>query len=675
MRYNRLFDIGITKRRARIANAAHRKIWKHYENSGLLEIDRDALADLCLKTALKDTDIQSDPPDFLKILAVDLISESGLFFDAPLETGVSTYQRVRHQGFWDQIEYLANNPKSALTSTSKDIAEILELITRTIGPALGTSSDEIGFDVPIKDVIGDPLSFLKALDQQICTAKRPNSHNIQYGIANASYHFGKERILREAVGLEPREDWGSKRKPKIGDSVLGSPDEQFEKFLKDTAFESLLTANVRVSIKPNLRLEHMMFIAPSGWGKTQTLEYMICDDLEVVKRGERSIIILESEGGLTGRIARHPYFDRTKENNIADKLYYIDPGQKGCMPSLSFFDLANKDMQELKPIEREKLSNHVVDLYRYVFRALRGAELTEKQGYVFGQLVQMLVWVPGASFDTLIDCLDDPELAQEFSQHAPKRSQTFFAEKYGAKNYAHTREEIFQRLDTFRSSAGTFVRMVSGTQSNFDLGKAMNDGSVIVINTSKEMLAEEGSAVFGRFMIALSRLASLQRSSEDTQTFVYVDEAQEYLDEKSGVLFQQARKRAIGLTIAHQDLQQVDHKLINTIQTNTAIKICGNGTYNDRQIMARNMNCTPEFFTKLKKKDRVGTEFGLFARDITPNGAVSIKVAYGRLDKAGLNRNAPKGQWDEKSESSLKGVEANEVVSPTQMQIWNRRQD
>ena len=187
------------------------------------------------------------------------------------------------------------------------------------------------------------------------------------------------------------------------------------------------------------------------------------------------------------------------------------------------------------------------------------------------------------------------------------------------------------------------------------------------------MLAEEGSAVFGRFMIALLRLASLQRSSEDTQTFVYIDEAQEYLDEKSGVLFQQARKRSIGLTIAHQDLQQVDHKLINTIQTNTAIKICGNGTYNDRQIMARNMNCSPEFFTKLKKKDRVGTEFGLFARDITPNGAVTVKVPYGRLDKAGLNRNAPKGRWDAKSEGSFREVEATETFSPAQTQIWNKR--
>ena len=103
MRFNRLLDIGITKRRTRIANAAHRKIWKCYENSGLLEIDRGALADLCLKTALKNTELQSNPPDLLEELAEALIAESGLFFDAPLETGQSTYQRVRHQGFWDQI--------------------------------------------------------------------------------------------------------------------------------------------------------------------------------------------------------------------------------------------------------------------------------------------------------------------------------------------------------------------------------------------------------------------------------------------------------------------------------------------------------------------------------------------------------------------------------------------
>ena len=200
----------------------------------------------------------------------------------------------------------------------------------------------------------------------------------------------------------------------------------------------------------------------------------------------------------------------------------------------------------------------------------------------------------------------------------------------------------------------------------------------MIINTSKEMLGEEASAVLGRFMIALLRLASLQRSEHDTQTFVYIDEAQEYLDEKSGALFQQARKRAIGLTIAHQDLKQVDDKLVNTIQTNTNIKICGNSAYSDRQIMAKNMNCSADFFTGLQKKNFIGTEFGLFARDLTPGGAVKIKVPYGTMENIGLSQTLPPGRWPFEMTDQIQATQNDSLSAETpspSLRIWTKREE
>lgn len=669
-------DARLARQRLRNATVAQEQIWKSYRASGLPDLDPSQLATFCIGRVWTD---ERRAPKLLRSLAEGLVIESGISFTSPPAPPKQTWERITNQDFWSHLEQISAEPKTALKSAIARVTSLLKIITKAIGPAIARDTKEIGFHVPVVDLLDDPIAFLREIDKAIAKTDdrptRPPNHNLW---AFQSYHWQKNRALRKAAGLDPQDPWGGKRRPKIGDTSLGSPKDQLSSFLAHTPFAPLLTETLRVSLTPNSRLEHMMLLAPSGWGKSRSLENMICDDLKAVKAGRRSLIILESEGGFSNRIARHPWFDPNSPDNMSDRLYFIDPGRPGYMPCLSFFDLANKNMAELEALEREKLSNHVVDLYRYVFRALRGSELTEKQGYVFGQLVQMLVWVPEATFETLIDCLDQPDLAADLSKQAPARSQKFFEEKFPTRNFGHTREEIFQRLDTFRSSAGTFVRMVSGTRSNFDLGKTINSGSVVIINTSKEMLGEEASAVLGRFVIALLRLASLQRSEKDIQTFVYIDEAQEYLDEKSGALFQQARKRAIGLVVAHQDLKQVNDKLVNTIQTNTNIKLCGNSAFSDRQIMAKNMNCSSDFFTRLKKKNFISTEFGFFSRDLTPGGAVKIELPLGTMEKVGLSKTVPPGRWPTNEEEAAKPSEkANVQTRPLNpaLRIWTKRED
>lgn len=65
----------------------------------------------------------------------------------------------------------------------------------------------------------------------------------------------------------------------------------------------------------------------------------------------------------------------------------------------------------------------------------------------------------------------------------------------------------------------------------------MNKGSIILINTAKDLLKQEGCEILGRFFIALISEAVQERASiaEDQRlpTFVYIDEAQDYFDEST----------------------------------------------------------------------------------------------------------------------------------------------
>ena len=46
-------------------------------------------------------------------------------------------------------------------------------------------------------------------------------------------------------------------------------------------------------------------------------------------------------------------------------------------------------------MEREKLLNGAIALYEYLFGALLGAELTQKQGVIFRYLARLMLTVPG----------------------------------------------------------------------------------------------------------------------------------------------------------------------------------------------------------------------------------------------------------------------------------------
>ena len=97
-----------------------------------------------------------------------------------------------------------------------------------------------------------------------------------------------------------------------------------------------------------------------------------------------------------------------------------------------------------------------------------------------------------------------------------------------------TKKQILKRLWGVLSTPA-FERMFAQQENKLDLFEATRSGKIILISTAKELLKEEGSALFGRFFIALLKQATLERSvldpSERTPTFVYVDEAQEYFDD------------------------------------------------------------------------------------------------------------------------------------------------
>lgn len=139
------------------------------------------------------------------------------------------------------------------------------------------------------------------------------------------------------------------------------------------------------------RFEHTHIAGGSGHGKTQLLQQLILFDLDRVKAGEASLIVIDSQGDMLGHIR-----SLSTVGEMADRLILIDPIiDIRNPPALNLFDLGLERVERYTEVEREKLINGAIALYEYVFSALLGAELTNRQGVIFRYLARLMMTVPG----------------------------------------------------------------------------------------------------------------------------------------------------------------------------------------------------------------------------------------------------------------------------------------
>ena len=285
-------------------------------------------------------------------------------------------------------------------------------------------------------------------------------------------------------------------------------------------------------------------------------------------------------------------------------------------------------------MEREKLLNGAIALYEYLFGALLGAELTQKQGVIFRYLARLMLTVPGATIHTLMRFMEDTESTRPYLSRLDPTSRHFFETQFFSRAFDNTRQQILTRLWGVLSNT-VLERMFANEKNRLDLFEAMNRGGLILINTAKDLLKQEGCEILGRFFIALISQAAQERAAipEDRRrsTFVYIDEAQDYFDESIQSLFNQARKYKVGLVIAHQNLDQFDQKLRAAVLSSTSIKLVGGLSAKDAGIFAKEMNCEPEFLQNMRK-GKGYTQFACFVRNHTRR-PISLTVPFGQMEK------------------------------------------
>ncbi len=397
------------------------------------------------------------------------------------------------------------------------------------------------------------------------------------------------------------------------------------KYLRYTTLESLFRATVPFVIPERVRFEHTHILAGSGHGKTQTLQHIILSDL--LSESAPSLVIIDSQGDMIKKIARLALFD----GELASKLIIIDPRD---VPALNLFDVNFDRLGAYDETSREQILNGVIELYDYIFGSLLGAELTQKQSVIFRYLARLMLTIPGATLHDLIKLLSDHTPYLKYIEALPAGARMFFETEFPHKSFADTKRQIQLRLWGILENP-TFERMLTAPTNRIDMFDALNSGKIVLVNTAKDFLKAERSSFLGRFFIALTLQAGLERAAlpenKRHPSFLYIDEAADYFDNNVDDLLTQARKYKLGVVFSHQYLDQLSAGLRSSIASNTSIKLVGGLSDRDARSIAPDMRCTPSLLAQ-QRREKNATHFACYVRNITPQ-AVSLTIPLGTLER------------------------------------------
>lgn len=544
-----------------------------------------------------------DVPEPLRIqllnLGEALLAQEGLSPEVPPPPALcNTVEGARYR---DQLARLGQARSDRVMTLSA-----LDAISQSLAPVANAVPAIDG------DVLVDVTQFLQPLGQAVQDVIAPFFAETDYN------HF---KALRDQIDANLRKT--HRVNPVFPRDYRG--DDVVDAYLSGTLLKELFRLRTPFAIPEASRFEHMHIVAGSGHGKTQTLQYFIARDLQDVARGDKSVVVIDSQGDLIATILK-------ATNLPPEKIVLIDPEDIAFPVSLNLFSVGQDRLASYGDLERERLTNSIIELYDFVLGSLLSAGMTAKQSVVFRYVTRLLFHVPDATIHTFRELME-PGGTDAYRQYIDRLEGTprrFFESEFDSKEFTNTKTQVLRRLYGVLENQ-TFERMFSNPISKFDMFTEMNAGKLILINTSKSLLKEQGTEIFGRFFIALIAQAAQERATlpdyDRLPAMVFIDEAQDYFDQNIGLILSQARKYKVGMIMAHQYLGQLSNGLQEGFEANTSIKLAGGVSARDARAMAGQMSCDAEIIQSQPK----GT-FATYIRGITQR-AVPVSFPFFVLEK------------------------------------------
>jgi hypothetical protein len=451
------------------------------------------------------------------------------------------------------------------------------------------------------------------------------------------------RMVQNAASFSRVTDYDDPKAKIIApeNSLLSAP-ALFEAYLSGTPAFDLLTHPVAFVVPEHIRFEHTHVLGGSGHGKSTLLAQQLLSDLE--QTDSPALIIIDGKGTFVDEIRRFALF--APGQPLSHKLVILDPREIEHPPALNIFaQIATR--ADAPPHVKLQIQEETINSFSYVFGASDFA-MTEKQETCLSYAARILFKMPDPTLQTLLDLMSEPladpkaggirpdsPFKPYIDQLDPHHQDFMRGLFFHPTEYTETKRQLRNRIYSLLKHP-SFAAMFLTKERRIDLFDIIQNGKILLVNASPAAIGETGAQLLGRYIIAQALTSAYGRlavpKAQWTPAHLVVDEAQMFIDEdKTQPLLQQAREFNLGVTLAHQKLDDLTPKLRATLAANTSIRYVGGVSAADASFMAKNMNCETEFIMS-QRKSGGQTHFATYVRGFTDH-AVSLSVPLGIIDR------------------------------------------
>jgi hypothetical protein len=255
------------------------------------------------------------------------------------------------------VPFEDENKKIFITTA---LVTLLERLTTGL-PQISAREDAwASLSVPFYVLLPDPVKAIETAIEALLNSK----------LADLGF-FGRLRSrlmhnIYTASGIDFNQPEKSKKQVVMPSKANLSSEEVIATYLDGTPLANFIQTPVPFSIPLQARFEHMHIVGGSGHGKTQLLQHLLLHDLDQLKAGKGSIIVIDSQGDMLKNV-----LSLRSVGEMVDRLVIIDPNDIEFPPALNLFDFGLERLTRYNAVEREKLINGAIA--RHWFRLIPNA--------------------------------------------------------------------------------------------------------------------------------------------------------------------------------------------------------------------------------------------------------------------------------------------------------------
>ena len=302
-------------------------------------------------------------------------------------------------------------------------------------------------------------------------------------------------------------------------------------------------ANAVFGIRQSDRFFHQYVLGQTGTGKTTLLRNMILQDIYA----NNGLCLIDPHGDLVERV-----FQAIPSYRQKDVVYFNVTHPKMRMRFNPLLHVASE--------QRPLVASALLEILKKLWESAWGLRLEHILRYIILTLLDQ----PKATLANIIDIIHNAEFRENCIANLKNKYLITFWKNEFPRYSKNDMLPILNKVGAFVLHPALSRALITNPH-DIDIREIMDSRKILLVNISKGIIGEDVSHIVGSVFVTAIASAAFGRvdipEAQRQPFFVYLDEFQNFTNLSLVTMLSELRKFKIGMTLAHQYLQQLEEAI------------------------------------------------------------------------------------------------------------------